>query len=210
MPSPEALFSFALLALMMALTPGPNMAYMVSRSLCQERRAGYVSLAGVVLGFLIYMLSAAVGLSALLLAVPLAYDLLRWGGAAYLAYLAWQAVRPGGHSPFEVRTLPAESDRRLFLTGLFTNLLNPKIAIFYVSMLPQFIDPQGASVLGQSVLLGCVQIGVSMSVHLTLISLAGRVAALLQHRPGFVRLQRWLMATVLGGMALHLAADSRR
>ncbi|QNM97295.1 LysE family translocator [Chitinimonas koreensis] len=210
MPSVHALLSFALVAFAMAITPGPNMAYMVSRALCQGRRAGYVSLAGVAMGFVVYMLAAALGISALLLAVPLAYDLLRLAGVAYLLWLAWQAVRPGGGSPFEVRALPPDGDGRLLLTGFLTNLLNPKMPVLYLSLLPQFIDPARGHVLAQGVVLGCLQIAVSVSVHLTLITLAGRVALFLADRPVFARVQRWLMATVLGGMALRLAADTRR
>src|SRR5471032_2109295 len=117
--------TFAAVALGMVLTPGPNMAYLVSRSLCQGRVAGLVSLGGVALGFLTFMLLAAFGITALLFAVPYAYDALRLSGAAYLAWMAWNAVRPGGASPFQVRELAPDSPRRLFAMGLLTNLLNP-------------------------------------------------------------------------------------
>ena len=157
--------TFLLLALIMVLTPGPNMAYLVSRSIAQGRTAGLISLGGVGLGFLIYMLCAAFGLTALLLAVPFAYDALRLAGAAYLLYLAWQALRPGGHSPFQVRDLPRDSRRKLFSMGFLTSLLNPKIAVFYLSVIPQFIDPARGSVLWQSLLLGATQIAVSVSVN---------------------------------------------
>src|ERR1700685_637668 len=96
MPGPAALFGFALVALGLVLTPGPNMMYVVSRSVCQGGRAGLVSLGGVGVGFLIYMVAAACGVTGLLLAVPLAYAALRSAGACYLLYLAWQALRPGG------------------------------------------------------------------------------------------------------------------
>ncbi|MEI7100649.1 LysE family translocator, partial [Klebsiella pneumoniae] len=86
---------------------------------------GLVSLGGVALGFVVYMISAAFGITALLFAVPFAYDVLRFGGAVYLLWLAWQALKPGGRSPFEVRALPRDSNRRLFLMGLFTSVLNP-------------------------------------------------------------------------------------
>ena len=96
-------------------------------------------------GFIFYVLCAAFGLTVLLMSVPFAYDALRFGGALYLLYLAWQAVRPGGRSPFQVRELPASSPRTLFTMGLVTNLLNPKIAVLYVSLLPQFIQPDPVS-----------------------------------------------------------------
>jgi threonine/homoserine/homoserine lactone efflux protein len=91
-----SLLAFAAVALGMVLTPGPNMAYLVSRSVCQGRAAGLVSLGGVALGFLTYMLLAAFGITALLFAIPYAYDALRLCGAAYLAWMAWNALRPGG------------------------------------------------------------------------------------------------------------------
>src|SRR6187551_3327912 len=105
MPSVTNLLAFAAVALGMVLTPGPNMIYLLSRSICQGRTAGLISLAGIGLGFVVYMLCAAFGITALVLAVPLAYDVLRIGGALYLGWLAWQALRPGGRSPFQVRDL---------------------------------------------------------------------------------------------------------
>ena len=103
------ILTFAAVALGMVLTPGPNMAYLVSRSVCQGRAAGLVSLGGVALGFLVYMLLAAFGVTALLFAIPYAYDALRLTGAAYLAWLAWGALKPGGRSPFQVRDLAPDS-----------------------------------------------------------------------------------------------------
>jgi threonine/homoserine/homoserine lactone efflux protein len=204
------LAAFALVALGMVLTPGPNMAYLVSRSVCQGRAAGLVSLGGVALGFVCYMLLAAFGITALLFAVPYAYDALRLAGAAYLAWLAWQAVRPGGSSPFAVRNLPPDSPRRLFAMGLLTNLLNPKIAALYLSLLPQFVDPERGSVLLQSLLLGGAQIAVSVAVNALIVLAAGSVAAFLAARPFWARAQRWLMGAVLGALAARMALDSGR
>src|SRR5579864_8501066 len=127
MPHASSLLAFALVSLGMVLTPGPNMIYLISRSITQGPAAGVVSLGGVALGFVFYMLCAAFGITALVLAVPYAYDALRLTGAAYLLWLAWQALRPGGRSPFEVKTLPVDGPRKLFAMGLLTNLLTPKI-----------------------------------------------------------------------------------
>src|ERR1700748_3603347 len=110
-PTESSLLAFALLALGLALTPGPNMMYLVSRSICQGRKAGLISLGGVGLGFLVYMVAAALGITALLFAVALACDCLHLTVASYLLYLAWQALKPGGRSPFQVRELPADSPR---------------------------------------------------------------------------------------------------
>lgn len=125
------------------------MVYLISRSICQGRTAGMISLGGVALGFIFYMLCAAFGITALVLAMSYAYDTVRITGAIYLLWLAWQAVRPGGRSPFQVKDLPKDGPRKLFLMGFLTNLLNPKIAVMYLSLLPQFIDRQGAAYSGR-------------------------------------------------------------
>jgi threonine/homoserine/homoserine lactone efflux protein len=208
--TPTTLAGFGAIALAMVLTPGPNMAYLVSRSICQGRAAGLVSLGGVLLGFVAYMLLAAFGITALLFAVPYAYDTLRIAGALYLGWMAWNALRPGGRSPFEVRALPADSPRKLFTMGLVTNLLNPKIAAFYLSLLPQFVDRAEGGVLGQTLVLGVTQIAISLAVNTAIVFTAGAVAVFLTGRPLWARLQRWVMGTVLAGLALRLALDSGR
>ncbi|MFM0294556.1 Threonine/homoserine/homoserine lactone efflux protein [Burkholderia sp. WP9] len=210
MPALTTLLAFGLVSLGMVLTPGPNMIYLISRSLCQGRRAGLVSLGGVALGYVFYMFCAAFGITALLLTVPYAYDALRFGGALYLLYLAWQAVKPGGRSPFQVRDLPHDSRSKLFTMGLVTNLANPKIAVMYLSLLPQFISPGHGSVLAQSIALGCVQIVISVTVNALIASMAGSIAVFLAGRPVWLLLQRWLMGTVLAGLAVRIALDSRR
>ncbi|WP_175994173.1 LysE family translocator [Burkholderia vietnamiensis] len=209
MPTLPTLIAFGLVSLGMALTPGPNMLYLISRSICQGRRAGLVSLGGVALGFVFYMFCAAFGITALLLTVPYAYDALRFCGAAYLLYLAWQALRPDGRSAFEVRQLPHDSGARLFAMGFVTNLANPKIAVMYLSLLPQFISPAYGSVLAQSLALGCVQIAVSVSINALIACMAGSIAGFLAGRPLWARTQRWLMGTVLAGLAVRIAVESR-
>lgn len=207
MPAAATILAFAAVSLGMVLTPGPNMIYLVSRSICQGRAAGLVSLGGVALGFVIYMLCAAFGITALLLAVPYAYDALRLAGAAYLGYLAWQALRPGGRSTFAVRDLPADSPRRLFAMGFATSLLNPKVAMLYLALLPQFVAPERGDVLGQTLVLGGTQIAISVSVNAGIAIAAGSIAAFLTRRPTWAKLQRWLMGGVLAGLALRMAAD---
>ncbi|WP_369990976.1 LysE family translocator [Pseudomonas xanthosomatis] len=210
MPELANLLAFALICLGMVLTPGPNMIYLISRSICQGRAAGLISLGGVALGFVVYMLCAALGITALVMAVPLAYDALRIAGALYLLYLAWQALRPGGRSPFQVRDLPADSPRRLFGMGLLTSLLNPKIAVMYLSLMPQFIESGHGSVLSQSLVLGCTQIAVSVTVNALIAVMAGSIAVFLAGRPFWQQVQRWLMGTVLAGLAVRMLAEGRR
>ena len=210
MPDLNSLLAFALIALGLVLTPGPNMVYLISRSICQGSLAGLISLSGVALGFVFYMVSAAFGITALALAVPYAYDTIRIAGAIYLLWLAWQAIRPGGHSAFEVRDLPADGPRKLFFMGFLTNLLNPKIAVMYLSLLPQFIDPAHGSVLAQSLVLGMTQILISVSVNAIIAISAGSIAIFLVRRPSFAVVQRWVMGTVLAGLAFRMATEARR
>ncbi len=210
MPDLLTLSTFSLVALGMVLTPGPNMIYLISRSICQGRAAGMISLGGVALGFVFYMVCAALGITALVMTVPMAYDALRIGGAIYLLYLAWATVKPGSRSPFQVREMPRDGVGRLLTMGLVTNLLNPKIAVLYLSLLPQFIHPGHGSVLRQSLILGITQIGVSISVNSLIVFMAGSIAAFLSSRPAWVAAQRWLMGTVLAGLAVRMATDARR
>ena len=204
------LILFAGAALLMVLTPGPNMIYLISRSISQGRRAGVISLFGVVAGFLVHLLAAAVGLSALFLAIPLAYEILKWAGALYLLWLAWQAVKPGARSPFSAQDLPVDSAARLFLMGFLTNVLNPKIAVFYLAIFPQFITPGNGSVFLQSIVLGSTQIAVSFSVNLLIALSAAGIASWFSRNPAWLATQRYFMCFVLGALAVRLAFEQRR
>lgn len=207
MVSMAAATGIALVSLGMALTPGPNMIYLVSRSITQGRRAGLISLLGVAVGFLFYLGAATAGLTAIFLAVPAAYTGLKIAGAAYLLYMAWQALRPGGRSVFTPRELPRERSRRLFTMGLVTNLLNPKIAVLYIALLPQFIDHERGSVALQSLTLGAIQVSVGVLVNGLIAFGAGSLARFLAARPLWLRVQRYLMGGVLGALAVRLATD---
>src|SRR6202047_2750459 len=210
MPHLTSLLGFALVSLGLVLTPGPNMIYLISRSITQGPAAGIVSLGGVALGFVFYMLCAAFGITALLLAVPYAYDALRLSGAAYLLWLAWQALKPNCRSPFQVEELAVDGPRKFFAMGFFTNLLTPKIAMLYLALLPQFIDPAQASVLTQSLALGFIQTAISVSVNAAIALTAGSIAMFLGTRPTWLLVQRWLMGTVLAGLAVRMALETRR
>lgn len=205
----QELMLFALAALLLVLTPGPNMVYCVSRSLTQGPRAGLLSLAGVLAGFGVHLLAASLGLTALLAAVPMAFDAIRIAGAAYLLWLAWQAVKPGGAAPFEARDLPHDTPRKLFLMGFMTNLLNPKVAMFYLSFFPQFLHPERGQWLLQSLSLGAVQITISGLVNALLVLFAARVALFMNRSQGWMRAQRYVMGTVLGLLAVRLLTEKR-
>lgn len=201
------LLVFAGIALLMVLTPGPNMIYLISRSICQGRKAGVISLLGVVAGFLVHMFAAALGITALFMAVPLAYEILKWAGAAYLLYLAWQAVKPGSKSPFEARNLPIDTPRKLFAMGFVTNLLNPKIAVFYLSILPQFVSPANGEMFSQSIQLGLTQIVISFTVNLLIALSAARLATWFGGKPKWLAAQRYVMGTVLATLAVRIARE---
>lgn len=210
LPAPSTFLAFGLVSLGMVCSPGPNMIYLVSRSIAQGRKAGFLSLLGVAAGFFGHLLLTCLGLAAVFEVVPAAYVALKWAGAAYLLYLAWQAVRPAAAPLFAPRELPPDSPRRLFAMGLLTNLLNPKIAVLYVSLLPQFVDPKRGAVLAQSLALGLTQISVSLVVNTCIVLCAGSLALWLARRPIWLRLQRWFMATVLGLLAVRLATERVR
>ncbi|TDD87466.1 LysE family translocator [Saccharopolyspora karakumensis] len=191
----------------MVLTPGPNMVYLASRATSQGRRAGLVSLAGVGLGFLVYLVAAAAGLSALFVAVPEAYHVVKLLGAAYLAWMAWQVLRPGGGSPFELRDLVARSTARLFGTGLLTNLLNPKIALLYTALIPQFVDPALGATWWQFLQLGMAQIVVAVTVNGLIVLTAAALAGYLARHPRVLRAQRITSGTLLGFFAVKMATN---
>ncbi len=210
MPTPENLLLFLVASVVLVLTPGPNLLYLVSRTLCQGRVAGLVSLAGTTTGFLVHVVAAAAGISAVFVAVPWAYELLRYAGAGYLLYLAFDAVRPQGAGLFALRRLPAAGPGRLYRMGVLTSILNPKVALFYVALFPQFVDPQRGSVLAQSLLLGSIQIVVSIVGDLLFVLAAAAIARFLAGRPLWAALQRWLLGLVFAGIAVRLVLDDRR
>lgn len=206
----SALLGVAVAALGLVLTPGPNMMYLVSRTISQGRRAGLVSLAGVALGFGVYLVAATAGITAVFAMVPALYLALKVTGALYLVYLAWKTLRPGGVSLFAPTELPADSPRRLFGMGLVTNLLNPKIAILYMALIPQFVTPARGQVWLQSLTLGAVQIAIAVTVNGLIVLSAGAISTFLARRPLWLRAQRFVTGTVLGAMAALVLNDRTR
>lgn len=205
-----SIYGFVVVGGMLAVTPGPNMVYVMSRSIAQGRTAGLISLAGVMLGYLFYMFGAAFGITALFLSVPYAASILGAGGAVYLFYLAWQAVKPGGRSPLQVRELPRERPRRLFAMGATTSLLNPKLAMTFLSVLPQFIDYRDGGVLRQSLVLGSSLIIAFASVNGFVAVCSASMATFLCGRPTLLLVQRWAMGALLIALGTSMAVDAWR
>ncbi len=204
----SAALAFAALAFLMALSPGPNLIYLASRSICQGRSAGFASLGGVCTGMFLYMLATAAGLSAIFKEVPTAYDAVRWVGAAYLLWLAYKVVTTRS-SILAPTALHSEIRTRLYCRGLLTCLLNPKIVVTYGALLPQFVDPASGHVLGQTVVLGLIQIAAAASAHSLVILSASGVASVLAKHHAFARAQRYLLGSVLTALAVRLAVERR-
>src|SRR3984893_18075343 len=156
MPDLSTLALFAVACLALTATPGPDMLLIASRSASQGRSAGFASLAGIQAGTYCHALAAAFGLSQLFLAVPLAYDVVRDVGAAYLLYLAWRAFRSNGTAFDPSAGLPRYPVPQMFRQGLLTNLLNPKMALFVLALFPQFMRPEAGSVALQIMALATV------------------------------------------------------
>lgn len=205
MPSLHPLLMFSALAVALAVTPGPNMLYLVSRALAQGTRAGMISLAGCALGSATIMLCAAAGITAALLAIPYAWDAMRIGGAAYLAWMAWQCLKPGADPLFAPRTLPREPDAKLFAVGFATAALNPKVALFYMAVLPPFIDASAENVLLQGAVLGALQVGIGAVFDALLVYGAAGTARFLATRPVWLAAQRYVLGIALALIAAKLA-----
>ena len=200
------LFCVACVALV--ATPGPSAFYLVSRTLVQGRAAGVASLAGTSAGFACHALAAAFGLSALIAAVPVAYDIVRWAGAAYLAWLAiatWRA-RNGSASD---RAPPPMPRAQLARQGMLTALLNPKVAVFQLALFPQFVTPEAGSVLAQSLVLAATQFAIVVAGDSLYVLAAARVARSFTARPQWARWSRRALAGVFGALAVRLAWEER-
>lgn len=200
------LFLFALAAFILVISPGPNMIYLISRSITQGRRAGLISLAGVVCGFMFHIVMVSFGLTAVLFAVPYAYIILKSLGTIYLLYLAYQAIKPNSKNIFEVdKNIPADKPGKLFAVGFFTNVLNPKVAVFYLSFFPQFIKPEYGSVFTQSLELGITQTFISFTINFIIVLTAAKAASFFAKNPGWIRIQKWFMASILTLLAVKMA-----
>lgn len=204
------LLLFGLAALIMVLSPGPNMIYLISRSLSQGRGAGIISLFGVMCGFLFHILMVSFGLTAVFFAIPYAFMIVKFLGVGYLLYLAYSAVKSNAKIFDASQNLKSDRPFKLFNIGLMTNVLNPKMAVFYLSFFPQFIKPAYGSILSQSFQLGVVQILISFAVNLLIVLTAAKLSGWFSKKPIWLRVQKWFMASVLTGLAVKMAMTKAR
>ncbi|MDH5032401.1 LysE family translocator [Chryseobacterium cucumeris] len=204
-PFHELIF-FILAALILVISPGPNMIYLISKSITQGKKSGFISLAGVVCGFLFHIIMVSFGLTAVLLAVPLAYTVLKTLGTVYLLYLAYQAIKPKSKNIFDVdKNVAHDSPKKLFTIVFLTNVLNPKVAVFYLSFFPQFIKPEYGSIFTQSLELGIIQVLISFSINFIIVLTAAKVAVFFSNNPVWIKVQKWFMASVLTYLAIKMA-----
>lgn len=206
------LLTFTAAAFALAATPGPDMLLVMTRSVAQGRIAGFVTLAGISLGCYFHAVIAGLSLSGVLLLAPVMFDIIRWAGAAYLLYLAVQAFRGAGgfQAPEKDGTAPRVALMTLFRQGLLTNMLNPKVALFFLALFPQFMQPDPDTALAQALILASVLNVAGGVVNGGIVLAAGRLGEFLAARPAFVRWQNRLLGGVFAVLALRLAFDARR
>lgn len=210
MPEFPTFMLFAAAALVLTATPGPDMLLIASRSVSQGRSAGFLTYAGIAAGTYCHAVAAALGLSQLFLTVPVAYEIVRWAGCAYLLYLAVKTVRSQGAGFLPTTGLKRLSSRRIFLEGLATNILNPKMALFVLALFPQFINPDGNALVLQMVILATILNAIGLLVNGTVILLGSNIRQRLSGISRFPRLPQYLLASVFAGLACRLALGSRQ
>ncbi|KZL21739.1 Leucine efflux protein [Pseudovibrio axinellae] len=210
MPDYSTLLIFAVASLALTATPGPDMLLIASRSAAQGRRAGLATFAGIAMGTYAHALAAALGLSQLFLAVPIAYDVVRFVGAGYLAFLAWKAFT----SPPQGDTLPSKirkhSSSQMFRQGFLTNLLNPKMVVFVLALFPQFVKPEAGNVGIQILALATVLNAVGLIINGTVIMAASRLMKSFSGSGKLKHLANYVLGTVFAGLAARLAFESQR
>jgi threonine/homoserine/homoserine lactone efflux protein len=201
---------FALACLVLTMTPGPDMLMIASRSISQGRKAGFATLAGIQAGTYVHALAAALGLSQLLVAMPMAYDVVRWAGAAYLLVLAWASFRAGGARFAPSEGLTAVPLGLIFRQGLLTNLLNPKMVLFVLALFPQFIRPEFGSIVIQTLILATILNLIGLAVNGAVILMVGSLRRRFATSGRFARLPQYLLGCVFAALALRLAWSESR
>src|SRR5260221_3389893 len=211
MPSNHSIILFMVSALVLNLSPGPSILYILSRSIGQGREAGLVSVLGLGTATLIHAMAAAFGLSTLFVYSPVAFAVVKYLGAAYLIYLGVSVFLSRGtfHAAAAANATPP-SLGAVYRQGVVTDLLNPKVALFFISFLPQFVDPSASSPALQILFFGLLFHVTGVPVNLVVALAGGRLAILLTRRPHWTRIQRWISGTVLVGLALRLGLSEQR
>lgn len=203
-PDTTTLIQFAIATVILAITPGPDMTLFVSRTLSQGRATGFASMAGALCGTLIHTTLVVVGISALIVASPMAFFVLKIFGAGYLVFLAWQAITKGSAFSPEKKTGPEISLLRSWAAGLGVNLLNPKIILFFMTFLPQFVSAHDANAPGKLFFLGSMFIVLSIPVTVPMVLAAEKFSAAMKASPRVTRVVDYLFAGVFSAFALKI------
>ena len=209
LPDTNTLLLFMTAALALNVTPGPDMLYVVARSAGEGRAAGIISSLGIAAGSLVHTLAVALGLAGLLRAVPIAFEIVKWVGAAYLIWLGVRALRTRGPATERVAVTPA-SRRAIFGQGMLTNVLNPKVALFFLAFLPQFVDPERGPVALQIVTLGLLFNTSGTLVNILVAVLASGAGSWSRRRFGESPLLRRVTGVLFIGLGVRLALLERR
>ena len=209
LPSLATIAAFALAAAALTVTPGPDMTLFLGQTVANGRMAGFFSMAGASTGIVVHSLLAAIGLSALLAASPEAFMALKWIGAGYLCYLAYEVLRHGSGLTNDAAPR-AGSLRKAYLKGLMINLLNPKVILFFVTFLPQFVSRHDPNASGQMMFLGLFFLVVATPITIPMILGAERISHFLRSSKKATRIFDWLFAGVMAGFALKLLATQAR
>ena len=202
--APSGLLSFALTSLLIELTPGPNMTYLALVAAQDGRRAGFATVAGVTLGLAAIGIVAAFGVSELVQSSPLLYEGLRWAGVMFLLYLAWEGWSAGA----DIVASESQSNGRYFMRGLVTNLLNPKAAVFYVAVLPTFLDASRPA-LPQTISLTVVYVLVATLIHSAIVVLAATLEPFLND-PRREKIARRVLSALLACVAIWFGWSTAR
>lgn len=198
------LIEFAIASAIIEVTPGPNMSYLASLALARGARAALQAVAGVACGLIVVGVLASFGLAEFLDRSPLASGALRWGGVLFMVWLAIESWRQAGTEPKAGKA----ADFGSFWRGLTTNLLNPKLAMFYLAVMPDFVEPKAGRLLAQNLVLIATYAAVATSVHVSIVLAANRARPYLAAGAGRKTLGR-LMACLLLGVAVWLALELR-
>jgi threonine/homoserine/homoserine lactone efflux protein len=207
-PDASTLALFVAAALALLLVPGPAVLYIVARSVEQGRAAGLVSVVGVHLGSLVHIAAAAIGLSSLLVSSALAFNVVKYLGAAYLVYLGVRAFLTRAE-PEEVQVRPAPL-RKLLRQGAVVNILNPKTALFFLAFLPQFVDPEAGYAAVQIVFFGLVFVALGFVTDGLYALVAGTAGNWLRSSRGYLAMRRYVSGTVFIGLGLAAAFSGSR
>lgn len=210
MPSLHAIILFTTAAIVITLCPGPSMLYVMSRSIAQGRTAGCFSALGLSTGLLLHTLAASMGLSFIFLRSPLIYMIVKYLGALYLLYLGLQMLLSRNHILDPENGVTKTAKSRIYGQGIVTEILNPKTALFYLSFLPQFVDPSRGHPGLQMFVFGCILLLTALSMDLFIAVTGGTMSGWFRRNPAIKKGQQWLAGTVLIGLGIRLAISRQQ